>query len=438
MKILITSDLYPPVINGVATFSYNLAHGLAAAGHQVVVVAPSQTGKRSVEKDGHITIHRVRSVIFPFYQNIRISVTPQREMRRIINDFKPDIIHNQMPLGIGQAATMLGRHGDIPIISTSHAMPQNLMDNLQKLSAFSRPINYMLADFGRRFHGKSDAVTSPTKSGLHGFERFVSKISTPLYIISNGVNLQSFTPGTPKNSIYRKYKLPKNKQIITYLGRLDAEKHVWVLLYALREVLKTKDVHMMIVGSGVDLEREQQLAQELGLMNHVTFTGRVPEEDKADLHRVGTLFAVASPAELQCIAALEAMASGQPIVAVQAGALGELCHSKKNGMRFKLDDYKGAARGMLAILTDPKVRQQYSMESLRMAQQHNLDHTIVQFEALYTDVIDRKQKEIAARPANWRSRLRESDFLEFMKLGTGESKDIYDEDKELDEVDVRA
>ncbi len=434
MKILITSDLYPPVINGVATFSYNLAHGLAAAGHQVVVVAPSQTGKHSTEKDGSITVYRVRSVVFPFYQNIRISVTPQREVRRIINDFQPDIIHNQMPLGIGQAATVLGRHGDIPIVSTSHAMPQNLMDNLKKLSAFSRPISYMLADFGRRFHSKSDAVTSPTRSGLHGFEQFVAKITTPMYVISNGVNLQDFTPGVPKNSIYRKYKLPKNKQIITYLGRMDAEKHVWVLLQALREVRKTKDVHMLIVGSGVDLEHEQQLAKDMGLADHVTFTGRVPEEDKADLHRVGTLFAVASPAELQCIAALEAMASGQPVVAVQAGALGELCHHKKNGMRFKLDDYKGAARGMLEILSDEKVRQRYSAESLRIAQTHNLDHTIVQFEALYTDVIAKKQKEIAARPANWRSRIRESDFLEFMRLGVSDSRDSDDEDKEFDEV----
>ncbi len=98
MKILITSDLYPPVINGVATFSQNLARGLVAAGHEVLVIAPSQDGKRSVEYDVDIPIHRVRSVIFPFYQNIRICVAPQLEVRNILQEFKPDIIHNQMPL----------------------------------------------------------------------------------------------------------------------------------------------------------------------------------------------------------------------------------------------------------------------------------------------------------------------------------------------------
>ena len=415
MKILITSDLYPPVINGVATFSQNLARGLREAGHEVMVVAPSQDGKRSVEYDGDITIHRVRSVIFPFYQNIRICVAPQLEVRSILQDFQPDIIHNQMPLAIGQATTMLGRRYDMPIVSTSHAMPENLMDNLSKLSAVSKPFNYMLADFGRRYHSKSDAVTSPTKSGIEGFAKFASKLDAPLYVISNGINLDEYTPGTPSPEIYTTYDLPTDKPIITYLGRLDAEKHVWVLLRAMHKILETHDAHMVIVGSGVDLENSQRLAEELGIAEHVTFTGRVSEEDKVQLHRVGTLFAVASPAELQCIAALEAMASGQPVVAVDAGALGELCHDGKNGYLFDLDDAEVAAEKIIAVLDDPKKREQFSKESLAIAQSHDLHHTIDQFTALYEDVIEKKKQEIAERPAGWRDRIRDSEFVEYIR-----------------------
>lgn len=107
MKILIASDLHWPVINGVATFSRNLAQGMASRGHEVVVIAPSQDGKKSVEVDGNYTIYRVRSTIFPFYQNFRISPTPQLEVRKIIQEFEPDIIHIQMLLWIGQAAMFL-------------------------------------------------------------------------------------------------------------------------------------------------------------------------------------------------------------------------------------------------------------------------------------------------------------------------------------------
>jgi len=70
MKILIASDLYWPVINGVSTFTRNLAKGLASRGHKVVVIAPSQTGKKYKEVDDNYTIFRTATVIFPFYQTI--------------------------------------------------------------------------------------------------------------------------------------------------------------------------------------------------------------------------------------------------------------------------------------------------------------------------------------------------------------------------------
>ena len=110
MKILIPSDLHWPTINGVATFSRTLARGLAARGHEVVVIAPSQTGNPYQEVDGNYTIYRTRSVPFPFYQNFRISLTPQREVKRVIDEFQPDVIHIQMLMWIGQAAMRYGNN----------------------------------------------------------------------------------------------------------------------------------------------------------------------------------------------------------------------------------------------------------------------------------------------------------------------------------------
>src|SRR5665811_1348978 len=144
MKILIASDLYWPVINGVSTFSRTLAQGLAARGHEVLVIAPSQTGKRYREVDGNYTIVRTTSVPFFFYQKLRISLTPLREVKKIINEFNPDVIHNQTLMMIGQAVMKYGHKLGIPIISTNHALPQNLIDNLKLLAPLARPISYML------------------------------------------------------------------------------------------------------------------------------------------------------------------------------------------------------------------------------------------------------------------------------------------------------
>jgi glycosyltransferase involved in cell wall biosynthesis len=422
MKILIAADLHWPVLNGVATFSRNLARGLAEQGHEVVVIAPSQNGKKSVEVDGNYTIYRTRSTVFPFYQNFRISVTPQLEVRKIIQEFAPDIIHIQMVLGIGQAALMFGRRYDIPIVSTSHAMPENLMDNLKKAAMFSRPINYLLSDYGRRFHSRADVITSPTASGLKSFGKHVDKVTKPIEIISNGIDLREYTPGPADKTLYKKYGLPTDRPIVMYIGRMDAEKHLWVLIKAMRRLLKTHKVHALIIGDGVDREHMIKLAHELGIAEHITFTGRVSDEDKVALERVGTLYAISSPAELQSIATLEAMACGQPVVAVDAGALAELCHDGENGFLFALDDDEGMAEGIAKIIGDKALREAFSKASLKIAKTHNLDHTIAAFVKLYQRTITNKQEEIARRPVGFVDRIKESELAEYMEFWSSEDR----------------
>ncbi|MGB4762565.1 MAG: glycosyltransferase [Candidatus Saccharimonas sp.] len=410
MKILIASDLHWPVINGVATFSRNLARGMADRGHEVIVVAPSQDGKRSVERDGNYMIYRTASTVFPFYQNFRISLTPQREMRKIIDEFQPDIIHIQMLMWIGQSAMSYGRTCNIPIVSTSHAMAENLLDNLKKMAPLSKPINFMLSDYGRRFHSRADVITSPTKSGIKSFGNHVDKVTKPIRIISNGVDLTAFAPAKPDPKMYEKYGLPTEKPIITYIGRVDAEKHLSVLVRAFRRVRESVDAHLLIVGAGVDAEHLKELVNEYDLDEFVTFAGRVSEEDKIALEHVGSLYAISSPAELQSIATLEAMACGQPVVAVNAGALGELCHNGKNGYLFPLDDAQKMAEGITKILKDKKLRAKFSKESLKISRKHSLDETLKTFEKLYTTTIRAKKRE-NANPRSLLRRIRERGFI---------------------------
>jgi glycosyltransferase involved in cell wall biosynthesis len=427
MKILIASDLHWPVINGVATFSRNLARGMADRGHEVVVIAPSQDGKKSVERDGNYTVYRVRSTIFPFYQNIRVSLTPQLEVRKIIQDFEPDIIHIQMLMWIGQAAMFFGRRYDIPVVTTSHAMAENLMDNLKKMAPLSRPINYMLSEYGLRFHSRADVITSPTASGLASFGDRADRVEAPIEIISNGIDLTEYSPTTPDKQLYEKFDLPRDLPIVTYIGRIDAEKHLSVLIAAFRTVLEAVDAHLLVVGSGVDLQNLVDLAEELGISEHITFTGRVSDEDKLALEHVGMLYAIPSPAELQSIATLEAMACGQPVVAVDAGALGELCHDGKNGFLFDLDDDEQMADGIIAILKDKKLRAKFSKESQAIAKKHDLRHTLSEFEKLYARTIKAKQKELAERPTGWRDRLRESYLAEYLRNWREADPEEYDE-----------
>lgn len=384
MKILIAADLHWPTINGVATFSRNLAKGLSDRGHEVLVVAPSQTGRSYEEYDGNYLIKRTRSVPFPFYQNFRISPTPQMEMRSIIKKFQPDVIHIQMALFLGYAARTYALKYNIPLVATNHAMPENLMDNLRILAPISRPIQYAMIEYGARFHSKADYITLPTESAINMFGE--DKVRVPVEAVSNGIDLSKFEPTKPGAEIYKKFRIPKDKKIISYIGRIDAEKHLSVLLEAFAQIAES-DRHLLVVGDGTDIERLKNQAYELGIDGQTTFTGRVSDDEIIELHKVGYVFAMPSPAELQSIATLEAMASGKPVVAVDAGALGELCLNDVNGFLCAKDDVDGIAKGLDAILCDDKLYEKFAAASLEIAKKHDIAYTLDRFEQIYRDVI---------------------------------------------------
>lgn len=385
MRILIAADLHWPTINGVATFSRNLAQGLAERGHEVLVIAPSQrrSGLSGEEQDGDYTIKRVVSVPFPFYQNFRISLAPQMEVKRIIQEFEPDLIHLQMCLTIGNAARRVALKYNIPLVATNHAIPDNLLDNLRLLAPMSKPIAYAITEYGVRFHAKADYVTLPTRSAIDLFDE--ARLSIPVEAVSNGIDLSKFRPTKAVASTYKKFSLPTDRPIITYLGRADAEKHLHVLIEAFVQVRqRAKNTpHLLVVGFGTDLERLKNLVYQYGINEHVTFTGRVSDEDIVALHKVGTVFAMPSPAELQSIATLEAMASGKPVVAVDAGALRELCQDSVNGFLCEKDDSGEIAEGLIQIIDDEDLAKEFSKQSLAIAKTHDIKNTLDKFEEIY-------------------------------------------------------
>lgn len=387
MRILIAADLYWPTINGVSTFSRNLAKGLAERGHEVVVIAPSQVGKKHRERDGNYLIERTTSLPFPFYQNFRISLSPQREVKKIITRFNPDIIHIQMPIGIGRATLQIGNKLGIPIVSTNHAIPDNLLDNLRLLAPFARPISAVIESYGARFHNSADYVTIPTQSAIDMLGRLTKALKVPIEAVSNGIDLSVFSPAQPSQKVYAKYHLPTDRPILLYVGRLDAEKHLHILVQAFAKVLKKRQAHLVIVGHGIESDYLTELARELGISQYVTLTGKVPDKDLPLLYRIGTVFCMPSPAELQSIVMLEAMASGLPVVAVNAGALGELCQDGKNGYLFKYDNDNMMAAAIIKLLRETKLYKQMAEKSLAIAKTHDIKHTLDRYEAIYQALI---------------------------------------------------
>ncbi|MDR0397927.1 MAG: glycosyltransferase [Candidatus Nomurabacteria bacterium] len=414
MRIVISSDLYWPTVNGVSTASHTLALGLAKRGHQVLVLAPSQTGEHYIEEDGDTEVVRLKSTIFPFYHNqidplpprreivgvsvprlpiytkngFRICLAPRREITKALDIFKPDIIHNHMRIMIGQEVLRYSRLNNVPIVSTNHVMPENLVDNLKLVAPFSKQINRAIKFLGRAIT-QVDYIIMPTQSAIDmSFTKEeLRHLKVPVQAVSNGINLSQFAAKKAPASIYAKYGLPKDQPIIMYFGRVDQEKHLGVLLEAFAHIRGVTGSSVVVVGAGTDEANLRERAKELRISSHVVFTGRVPDEDKTPLLQAATVYCMPSPVELQSISTLEAMACGQPVVAVDAGAVGELCQDGRNGYLCEKDNVDQIAVGLERILTNKTLRAKFAAESLAIAKTHDITNTLKQIEEIYQKTI---------------------------------------------------
>ncbi|MEI7918147.1 MAG: glycosyltransferase [Candidatus Saccharibacteria bacterium] len=386
MRILIANDQHWPMRSGVATAVRTLAQGLSRLGYEVLVVAPSQNSKSSTEKDVNYTIRRIRSLPLFFRKNLRVAATYDREIRKIIQDFNPDIVHVHTQLTVGLSVLKMANSLGIPVVATNHVMPDNIIKNVKALKPVSRPISHILSEYGLLLYKGVKRIIFPTESvlGLFNLER----IEAPAVAISNGIDLSIYTPRKPKKYIYDKFDIPSDKKIIAWIGRLDVEKHLDVAVKSFAKLCADyADVHMLIVGMGNDESRLLDLVEELDIADRVTFTGLVSDEDKYELHRVTTIFAVPSPNELQCLSMLESMACGKPIVAVNAGALAELCLNDDDGYLVSVDDVDGFTRSYQMLLDNPDRLKKFGQRAREVAETHDTAVVMPRFAKLYAEVI---------------------------------------------------
>lgn len=174
------------------------------------------------------------------------------------------------------------------------------------------------------------------------------------------VDVGRFAPGPKPGSLMERYGLDRSKPVILFVGGLDKAhyfKGVDVIVRALAtECLK--GAQAVLVGEG-DLRPEyERLARELGLSGRVTFTGAVSDEELPDHYRLADIFAFPSidRSEAFGIAALEAMATGVPVVASDLVGVRTIVRDNETGFLVKPGSVSALAARLSDLLADERLR----------------------------------------------------------------------------------
>jgi glycosyltransferase involved in cell wall biosynthesis len=381
LKIVIGCDTFAPDINGAARFAERLAAGLVQRGHEVHVVAPNQAYRRAqphteVIEGEPMTLHRLPSVRWAPHDWLRF-VWPWRSKpyaRKVIDQVQPDVVHIQSHIVIGRGLAYVAHERGIPVIATNHVMAENILDH----TTMPKFIDDMVLKFAwadaKRTFDLTRAITTPTRRAADFLEKTVEvKGVIP---VSCGIDRTQYTPVIA----------PREKNRIIFVGRLTAEKQVEVILKAMTELDPALETTFDIVGGGDQRKQLENLTTQLGLADRVTFHGRTSDEELRALLSRASLFVIASIAELQSIATMEAMASALPIVAADAVALPHLVHDGENGYLFEPGNVTELAARLTDVLTaEPAEYERMQRASLDGVAIHDINRTLDTFEALYRD-----------------------------------------------------
>ena len=218
MKILITTDLFLPAVNGVVTSVLSLVHGLEERGHEVKILTLSETvhsyTKGTVIRIGSFGAGRL-------YPGIRIRGFCPRKILRELICWHPDIVHSQCEFNTFRIARLVARRCKIPLIHTYHTVYE---DYTHYFSPSMRVGRAMAQRFTRRITKRVDAVIVPTEKVRRLLESY--RVKAPVSVIPTGLEQKKDRCGNAADApaLRRRLGIPDDKRILLFLGRLAEEK----------------------------------------------------------------------------------------------------------------------------------------------------------------------------------------------------------------------
>ncbi len=387
MRILMAGTTYAPAFNGQAVFMTHLAERMCASGHSVAVLAPSENGQQEDRVRKGVQIVRPSTLrLTHWHPDAAVPLVSKPVVENLFNRFHPQIVHIHDHYPLSWSVARAARNRGLPVIGTNHFMPENLAPYLPLWKSGQPLYRAVLWRWMLQLYNSLDFVTVQSRTA--GEILAGRGLRRPPRHISCGVDLAEFyvDDTVDQQAVRRSFGLHPTAHLLLYVGRVDEEKRLDVLIHALSRSGRT-DCHLAVGGRGAALTALKELVAGLGLGERVHFLGYVPDGEKRNLLNSADIFAMPSDAELLSIATLEAMACGRPILAARAQALPELVTEQENGRLFRANDVDDAASVLADLISHPQTWPGMGAASRRRAEGHGWSGVLAGYTQLYEEAI---------------------------------------------------
>ena len=310
------------------------------------------------------------------------------ELGRVLKREAVDLVHAQSPIAAAPGrlvARMLG----LPAVVTVHLPVTRYHGTRQTLRARSGRWIYVNLD---RFlnHAMTDLLVyvagrvrdESVASGLAPAER-----ST---VIPNGIDLEDFQGSADRDSLRRSFSVPQGASVITFIGRLDEQKGLDLLLDAAAHLeTGVEGVEVWLIGDGPARTELQRQATKLGIDDRVKFWGY-----QAQIERylyASDIFALPSRYEGMPIVLLEALAAGIPCVVSRVGDNDLVVEDGKQGLVVPPNDVTALAKALNLLLLSPEMRRQMSEAAVRRSGDFSDEHMAQRYAEMYRTLLSKRR-----------------------------------------------
>lgn len=263
-----------------------------------------------------------------------------------------DLIHSHYWLS-GRVGTILARHWSIPHVTSFHT-----------LSEIKRQARVGEREPAERTTGETKVIQSADSIVVfsqHERDAMIRLYNAPdekIEVIPCGVDVELFSPSDQK--IARQKLGLQDGNVVLYVGRLEPLKGVDILLKAVAQLEQGEPVKTIIVGGDLEEDSEmgrlKSLSHELGISDHVSFLGRMNQQELPTYYNAADICVVPSYYESFGLVALESMACGTPVIASRVGGLPTIVKDGLNGYLIPWRCPEPFADGLDVLLGSPTIR----------------------------------------------------------------------------------
>jgi phosphatidylinositol alpha 1,6-mannosyltransferase len=322
VRVAIVAESFLPNVNGVSNSVIRILEHLRRTGHEALVIAPDNPpGEPRAERihEG-IRVHRVPSRMFPKVTSLPLGV-PTPRMVRALRGFDPDVVHLASPALLGYGGVRAARRLGVPTV----AVYQTDVPGFAASYGIGMTTRAAWAWF-RHLHSYADRTLAPSSVTM---ESLVAHRIPRVHQWARGVDLIRYAPSARSEALRRQWS-PDGKPIVGFVGRLAPEKHVERLV----SLAGSGAVRVVIVGDGVDRAKLESA------MPAAVFTGALYGDELAAAYASMDVFVHTGEHETFCQVVQEALASGLPVIAPDAGGPRDLVAPCRTGLLLPVDEFE--------------------------------------------------------------------------------------------------